>query len=53
MQNIKKYKNIYHKTSNGSIDYNLKVIINGQYERTMNKDDLELTRFMIGGMDGK
>ncbi|SFM22688.1 hypothetical protein [Methanolobus profundi] len=50
MQNIKKCIDTY---TNNRVDTGLKIIRNGQYERTMSEDDLELTRFMIGGMDAK
>ncbi len=50
MRNIKKYVNTY---TNNVSEVDLQLIINGQYKKTMNKEDLELTRFMIGGIDAK
>jgi hypothetical protein len=53
MNFIKKYQPLYRNNNDTNIDINLRIIVNGQYEKTMSKDDLELTRFMIGGMDAK
>lgn len=50
MRYIKKCMDTY---ANTEIESSLKSIVNGQYEKTMSKDDLELMRFMIGGMDAK
>ncbi len=50
MQNIKECADMCTSDTRNS---NLKLIVNGQYKKTMSKEDLELTRFIIGGMEGK
>ena len=50
MRNIKKCVKSYTNTIKES---DLKFIVKGQYERSIDPEDLELIRFMIGGMDAK
>lgn len=50
MENLIKCEDLY---TNEVVNINLRMIINGQYEKTMSRDDLEVTRFIIGGMDAK
>ncbi|MDW7731300.1 MAG: hypothetical protein SCH66_02595 [Methanolobus sp.] len=50
MRNIQKCVNSY---TNTEIDNDLKFIVRGQYERSIDPEDLELIRFMIGGIGAK
>ncbi|WP_407356605.1 hypothetical protein [Methanolobus sp. WCC5] len=50
MRNIQKCVKTY--TNNGT-DICLLSVVNGKYKRSMDKEDLELMRFMIGGMEAK
>ncbi|WMW22642.1 hypothetical protein RE476_02160 [Methanolobus mangrovi] len=50
MRNIKKHVNT---CLNNVTDCNLQLVINGQFKETIDKEDLEFMRFMIGGMGAK
>ncbi|WP_340818588.1 hypothetical protein [Methanolobus sp. WCC4] len=47
---LKKYK---YDHSNNYTNDSLKTIVNGHYEITEDPEDIELIRFMVGGMVGK
>jgi hypothetical protein len=49
MRNIQKCINTY----NIKVESDLKIIVNGHYENTECQDDLDVIRFMIGGIDSK
>ena len=50
MRNIQKCVNSY---ANRKTDNEIKFVIKGQYEKSIDPEDLELIRFMIGGIDAK
>ncbi|WP_406657057.1 hypothetical protein V7O62_00505 [Methanolobus sp. ZRKC2] len=50
MRNIQKCVNSY---TNRKTDNEIKFVIKGQYEKSIDPEDLELIRFMIGGIDAK
>ena len=50
MRNIQKCVNPYISTKS---DNDLKVVVKGQYEKSVDPEDLELIRFIIGGIGAK
>ncbi|MBN2110902.1 MAG: hypothetical protein JW705_07455 [Methanosarcinaceae archaeon] len=50
MCNIKEYAKSY---KNIKTDNDITFVVNGLYERTIDPEDLELIRFMIGGIEAK
>ena len=49
MRNIQKHIETY----NSKVESDLRIIVNGRYEKAQCQDDLDLIRFMIGGIDAK
>ncbi|KXS41607.1 hypothetical protein HWN40_08265 [Methanolobus zinderi] len=50
MRNIKKYVQSYTDTKT---DNDIKYIVKGRYNKSVDAEDLELIRFMIGGIAAK
>ncbi len=38
---------------NSKVESDLRIIINGRYEKSQCQDDIDIIRFMIGGIDAK
>lgn len=49
MRNIQKCKDLY----NNVVENDLKIIVNGHYNKMQCQDDLDVIRFMIGGIGAK
>ncbi|WP_406662260.1 hypothetical protein V7O66_06225 [Methanolobus sp. ZRKC3] len=49
MRNIEKCIDTY----NNKVESDFKIIVNGRYEKVQCQDELDLIRFMIGGINAK